>query len=109
MIREKIGLLSKPFRFARSEFNKKITGVKDNEDRWRTCTSITNDNMGVPIGSLYIQKYFDNSRVNAVSSQTMRKFFWSLFENSLYKCRTDKINFLRVSKDQDTEGMLQVM
>ena len=67
MIREKVGLLSKPFRDARSEFNNKITGVKDSEDRWRTCTSITNDNMGVPIGSLYIRKYFDDSRVNTVS------------------------------------------
>ena len=67
MIREKVGLLSRPFRKARSDFNNKITGVKDAEDRWRTCTSITNDNMGVPIGSLYIRKYFDDSRVNTVS------------------------------------------
>ncbi|XP_028397570.1 endothelin-converting enzyme 2-like isoform X2 [Dendronephthya gigantea] len=64
MVREKVGLLSRPFRKARSDFNNKITGVKDVEDRWRTCTSITNDNMGVPIGSLYIKKYFDDSRVN---------------------------------------------
>ena len=69
MIREKVGLLSEPFRKARSDFNSKITGVKDSEDRWRTCTSITNDNMGVPIGSLYIRKYFDDSRVNTVSEK----------------------------------------
>ncbi|CAB3978301.1 endothelin-converting enzyme 1-like [Paramuricea clavata] len=68
MIREKVGLLSKPFRKARSDFNNNITGVKDSEDRWRTCTSITNDNMGVPIGSLYIRKYFDDSRVNTTAA-----------------------------------------
>ena len=72
LIREKVGLLSKPFRLARAEFNNKITAVKDDEDRWRTCTSITNDNLGVPIGSLYIQKYFDDSRINLVSCYTQR-------------------------------------
>ena len=58
MIRGKISLLSKPFRKARARFNKRISGVKDTEPRWRICTSLTNDNMGVPIGTLYIKDYF---------------------------------------------------
>ena len=58
MLRDKISFLSKPFRKVRAEFNKNMTGVKDNDPRWRTCTGVTNDNMGVPIGTLYVQNYF---------------------------------------------------
>jgi hypothetical protein len=83
MIREKVGLMSKSFRKARSDFNNNITGVKDSEDRWRTCTSITNDNMGVPIGSLYIRKYFDDSRVNTVIKESCLFFLFYLFINKL--------------------------
>jgi predicted metalloendopeptidase len=85
MIREKVGLLSKSFRKARSDFNNNITGVKDSEHRWRTCTSITNDNMGVPIGSLYIRKYFDDSRVNTVN-KGYDFFSLLLGQFSLNKC-----------------------
>lgn len=58
MLRDKISFLSKAFRKARAAFNKKMTGVKDNDPRWRTCTGVTNDNMGVPIGTLYVENYF---------------------------------------------------
>ena len=58
MLRDKISFLSKDFRKARATFNKKMTNVSDTDPRWRTCTGITNDNMGVPIGTLYINKYF---------------------------------------------------
>jgi len=61
LLRDKISFLSKDFRKARAEFNKEMTGVEDTDPRWRTCTSITNDNMGVPIGTLYVQKYFSEA------------------------------------------------
>ena len=67
MIRDKVGLLSNPFRKARAKFNERISGVKDTDPRWRTCTGITNDNMGVPIGSLYVKKFFHQSAVAKVS------------------------------------------
>ncbi|XP_022785756.1 endothelin-converting enzyme 2-like [Stylophora pistillata] len=63
MIRDKVSLLSEPFRKARAKFNERISGVKDTDPRWRTCTGITNDNMGVPIGSLYVQNFFDQSAI----------------------------------------------
>ncbi|XP_029202896.2 endothelin-converting enzyme 1-like isoform X4 [Acropora millepora] len=63
MIRDKISFLSTPFREARAYFNERITGVKDTDPRWRTCTGITNDNMGVPIGSLYVKNFFDQSAI----------------------------------------------
>jgi len=58
MLRDKISFLSKPFRRARAAFNRQMTGVKDNNPRWQTCTGVTNDNMGVPIGTLYVENYF---------------------------------------------------
>lgn len=61
MLRDKISYLSKDFRKARAEFNRKMTGVDDSDPRWRTCTATTNDNMGVPIGTLYVDKYFSDS------------------------------------------------
>jgi len=64
MLRDKISFLSQPFRDARAAFNKKMTGVEDTEDRWRWCTSVTNDNMGVPIGTLYVNKYFSDETKN---------------------------------------------
>lgn len=73
MIRDKISLLSAPFREARANFNERITGVKDTDPRWSTCTGITNDNMGVPIGSLYIQKFFDQSAIEKVCLISLRK------------------------------------
>jgi len=61
MLRDKISFLTQEFRSARAKFNKKMTGVEDTDPRWRTCTSITNDNMGVPIGTLYVQQYFSDA------------------------------------------------
>lgn len=66
MIRDKVSLLSSAFRKARAEFNERISGVKDTDPRWRTCTGITNDNMGVPIGSLYVKRFFDQSAIEKV-------------------------------------------
>lgn len=66
MIRDKINLLSSPFRKARAKFNERISGVEDTDPRWRTCTGITNDNMGVPIGSLYVSKFFAQSAIEKV-------------------------------------------
>ncbi|XP_047126168.1 endothelin-converting enzyme homolog isoform X1 [Hydra vulgaris] len=61
MLRDKISFLSDDFRKARAEFNQKMTGVEDTEPRWRKCISMTNENMGIPIGALYIEKYFSES------------------------------------------------
>lgn len=77
MIRDKISLLSSPFRKARAQFNERITGVKDTDPRWRTCTGITNDNMGVPIGSLYIKKFFDQTAIEKVCFSELISFDYS--------------------------------
>ena len=66
MIRDKVSLLSSPFRKARAQFNERITGVKDTDPRWRTCTGVTNDNMGVPLGSLYVKRFFDQFAIEKV-------------------------------------------
>ena len=68
MLRDKISFLSKPFRKARAAFNRQMTGVKDNNPRWQTCTGVTNDNMGVPIGTLYVENYFKEVTKEKVST-----------------------------------------
>ena len=85
MIRDKISFLSSPFREARAHFNERITGVKDIDPRWRTCTGVTNDNMGVPIGSLYVKKFFDQSAIEKV---------WNLIP--VFPVSSDSFNFLVV-------------
>lgn len=90
MIRDKVSLLSSPFRKARAKFNERISGVKDSDPRWRTCTGITNDNMGVPIGSLYINSFFDQSAIVKV----LIKCFVHVQVNTL------KVDVLQVIPDQ---------
>ena len=67
MLKDKIKFLSKDFRKARAEFDKTMTGVEDTDPRWRSCTAVTNDYMGVPIGTLYVNKYFSGSTRDKVS------------------------------------------
>ncbi|XP_002157184.2 endothelin-converting enzyme homolog isoform X1 [Hydra vulgaris] len=77
MLRDKISFLSKDFRNARAEFNHKMTGIQDNEPRWRICTTVTNDNMGVPIGTLYVDKYFKEStkaKTKAIIEEIKKSF-----------------------------------
>ncbi|XP_073253544.1 endothelin-converting enzyme 2-like [Porites lutea] len=83
MIRDKISLLSSPFRKARAKFNERISGVEDTDPRWRTCTGITNDNMGVPIGSLYVSKFFAQSAIE--KTQTMINEIMKTFKNRVKK------------------------
>ena len=81
MIRDKISFLTGDFRKARAEFNKKMTGVEDTDPRWRTCTSITNDNMGVPIGTLYVDKFFSESTKDKVISYLLSYFHFYIFRD----------------------------
>ena len=85
MIRDKVSLLSSSFRKARAQFNERISGVKDTDPRWRTCTGITNDNMGVPIGSLYIRRFFDQSAIEKVSLSVLLALDVTWFTNSQLK------------------------
>jgi len=100
MLRDKISYLSKDFRKARAEFNRKMTGVDDSDPRWRTCTATTNDNMGVPIGTLYVDKYFSDSTkektqlmINEIISSfknRIKRHSW--MDNSTRKGVDDKAN-----------------
>ncbi|KAK3724956.1 hypothetical protein QZH41_017165, partial [Actinostola sp. cb2023] len=79
MIRDKVNLLSEPFRQARAEFNRKISGVHDTDPRWRTCTSITNDNLGVPLGTLYVKNFFNETTIGKI--QKMIEEIKDIFKN----------------------------
>ncbi|XP_057314854.1 endothelin-converting enzyme homolog [Hydractinia symbiolongicarpus] len=93
MIRDKISFLTKDFRKARAEFNKKMTGVEDTDPRWRTCTSITNDNMGVPIGTLYVEKYFSDTtkqKTHDMIEEIIKSFKSRIREHSWMDNKTRK-------------------
>ena len=75
MIRDKISLLSSEFRKARAWFNEKVSGVTKTEDRWRTCTSVTNSNMGVPIGTKYVRSYFNEETRHKVGAVHLKRFW----------------------------------
>ena len=74
MLRDKISFLSDDFRNARAEFNKKMTGVEDSDPRWRKCTGMTNENMGIPIGTLYVEKYFSENTKMKVGTSILYLF-----------------------------------
>eukprot|EP00794_Sanderia_malayensis_P007303 gene7303-8119_t len=83
MLRDKISFLSSGFRKARAAFNEKMTGAKDKDPRWRTCTGVTNDNMGVPIGTLYVNNFFQES--TREKTREMIKKIIKSFENRIEK------------------------
>ncbi|XP_012566741.1 endothelin-converting enzyme 1 isoform X1 [Hydra vulgaris] len=60
LLQDKISYLSEDFRKIDSAF-KNTLGTQVNSKRWKTCTEATNTNMGLPIASMFISKYMNNS------------------------------------------------
>ena len=50
--------LSSKFVYRQFEFNKVITGQKENTPRWQRVSGLTDRNLGELIGQLYVKKYF---------------------------------------------------
>ncbi len=51
--------LSKPFRDEDFYFRKTVlTGVKEQEPRWETCTNAVDSELGEALGQLFVEKYF---------------------------------------------------
>ena len=55
------GQLSDDFSDAAFEFNKVVSGVKEQRPRWKRALSATEGTMGEAIGQLYVEKYFPES------------------------------------------------
>ncbi len=53
------GRLSKPFFDESFRFRSTVlTGVKEQQPRWRTCTAMVDNAVGEALGELYVKKYF---------------------------------------------------
>jgi putative endopeptidase len=80
--------LSKPFRDARFEFwGKTMNGQKQQQERWKTMISNTDDNLGELLGQLYAEKYF-----TADAKERMLKLVNNL--QSVYRERIEKLDWM---------------
>ncbi|XP_022104228.1 membrane metallo-endopeptidase-like 1 [Acanthaster planci] len=63
---EMVEYLDSELRNIRQQFMSATMGQKREQSRWKTCFEKTNNNFGVALGSLFIQKHFDgNSKATA--------------------------------------------
>jgi membrane metallo-endopeptidase-like protein 1 len=60
-------LLSQKFQVLRKDFNKALKGTNQEMARWRYCVNFINQNLGVSVGRLYVERYFrSESKDNAL-------------------------------------------
>ncbi len=57
-------LLSDEFRTTSFEFSKVLSGAQVDRPRWKRAVSVVNSVLGMPIGKLYVEKYFPESSKN---------------------------------------------
>ena len=57
-------LLSDDFRAVSFEFNKVLSGAEEDKPRWKRAVSAVNGVLGMPVGKLYVEKYFPESSKN---------------------------------------------
>lgn len=60
-VNQAAGYLSDAFTDASFEFNKVVSGVKQQRPRWKRALSATEGAMGEAVGQLYVEKYFPQS------------------------------------------------
>ena len=54
-------LLSDDFRAASFEFSRVLSGAEEDRPRWKRAVSAVNNVLGMPVGKLYVEKYFPES------------------------------------------------
>ena len=54
-------LLSDDFRAASFEFSKVLSGAEEDRPRWKRAVGAVNGVLGMPVGKLYVEKYFPES------------------------------------------------
>lgn len=54
-------LLSDEFRAAAFEFSKVLSGAEEDKPRWKRAVGAVNGVLGMPVGKLYVEKYFPES------------------------------------------------
>lgn len=103
-VRHRINSLDQRFQQAKQRFYYILFGREKAPPRWQECVSQVNSNMGMAVGSLFVQKYFDESSKNETLQMTIQlqqafrevlsKLDW-LDENTRSLART-KIDAMRL-------------
>jgi putative endopeptidase len=80
-------MLSKPFRDAKFNFRKVLTGQKEEEPRWKLAVYSVDGGLGELLGQLYVDKYF---------TPDAKKRMLDLVNNlqSVYKDRIEKLDWM---------------
>ena len=73
----RVSNLHEPYLELRREFHQALYGTETDRARWRTCTSYTNQNFGMALGRLFVNKYFEESAKSVAEEmiQKIRKAF----------------------------------
>lgn len=59
---ESIATLSKLVKTAYKKFSSEVTGMDVELPRWMTCLTYANSKMSLAVGSLYVRRYFDQTK-----------------------------------------------
>lgn len=88
--------LSDAFSDATFEFNKVMSGVKQQRPRWKRALGVTEGNLGEAIGQLYVEEYFPESS---------KEYMIGLVENLRTALGKHIINLPWMSDDTKVEAM----
>ena len=94
-------LLSKGFRDARFAYNKVISGIKKDSDRWKKMVNRVDGGLGELLGQLYVKKYF---------TEEAKKRMDELVNNLqvAFEARIKKLDWMSDSTKQRAVGKLHL-
>ncbi|CAK1547341.1 unnamed protein product [Leptosia nina] len=69
-VRHRVNNLDDRFQAAKQQFYFILFGREQSPPRWKNCISQVNSNMGMALGSMFVQKYFDEMSKNDTLTMT---------------------------------------
>ncbi|XP_024086254.1 uncharacterized protein LOC106668396 [Cimex lectularius] len=63
-VRHRVNNLDDRFQEAKQKFYYILFGREESPPRWKNCVNQVNSNMGMAVGAMFVQKYFDESSKN---------------------------------------------
>lgn len=83
-IMNRVTNLSKKFLEKQQEFHRVLHGTRISPERWKSCTSYVNKNLGMAVGSIFVKTYFNEEskhRAEEMINNIKRSFYELLEEN----------------------------
>lgn len=71
-VRHRINNLDQRFQIAKQRFYYILFGREKSPPRWQECVTQVNSNLGMAVGSLFVEKYFDESSKNDTMKMTIQ-------------------------------------